>query len=87
MEGKIISIREMRERRDPEWFINNVLNTPERKKKLENMRIEYWEDIHRQQAAAEAARKDLEEQSETMAKVLLGSMLVVMAASFAGGAV
>lgn len=87
MEGKIISIREMRERRDPEYFINNVLNTPERLARVKARRDAYWEEVRRKQAEMEVARKDLEEQSETMAKVLLGSMLVVMVASFAGGAV
>ena len=87
MNGKIISIKEMREQRDPEWFIKNVLNTPERTAKIKAMRDAYWEDVRRQQEEAEAARKDLNEQSELMARALLGSMLVVMAASFTGGVV
>ena len=53
MEGKIISIREMRERRDPEYFINNVLNTPERLARVQARRDAYWEEVRQKQAEME----------------------------------
>lgn len=85
MESKIISIKELRAQRDPEYFIDNVLNTPARLARVKALRDAYWAEVRRQQAEAEAQQRRMEEQESLLTKTLLGGMGFVLLAMIASG--
>lgn len=84
MEGKIITIKDIRERKDPEYFIDNVLNTPARLARVKAKRDAYWAEVQKRQAEAEEQKQRMEEQEALLTRTILGGMGFVLLAAIVG---
>lgn len=75
--AEIISIRQMKKNRDPDVFINEVLNSPARLARLRAKREEYLEQIQKEAEREEEERRECKEFADSALKLAAGFSLFV----------
>ena len=75
--AEIISIKRMKEIRDPDIFIDTVLNDPARLARLRAKREEYLEQIQKEAEQEEEERRECKEFADSALKLAAGFSLFV----------